>query len=400
MIICIAGKNEIAVRGLQYILNNIPPNTQVFGILNKNDDGINSWQPSFKYACIKNNVPIVSLEACYALKDMIFISLEFDRIIKPENFLSEKLFNIHFSLLPAYKGMYTSILPILNGEKYTGVTLHKIDHGIDTGNIIKQQKIPIESTLNSRQLYDLYNHYAFELLVENFSDLINNKYTDIEQPSAGSTYYSKKAINFENVFIDCNTTAWQLHNQVRAFAFRDYQLPEISGARIYKSEILGARSVNKPGTVIQKTDVYVQIAAIDYQVKLFYDRQAELFNAAEAGDMETISSIKESGYDIKVKNKIGWDIFIIACYHNHGHLVNYLLDAGFDVNSTNYKGTTAFMYAQSAAAGLGNTSILDLLIKRNADLNLRDDKGLTVLEYAQLNGSKEIVTYLSQYRIH
>ena len=397
MIICIAGKNEIAVKGMQYILNNIPPDTQVYGILNKNDDGVNSWQPSFKHACIKNNVPIVSLEACYAFKDMIFLSLEFDRIIKPENFLTKSLFNIHFSLLPAYKGMYTSILPILNGEEYTGVTLHKIDHGIDTGNIIKQQKIRIEITLNSRELYDLYNRYAFELLIENFNALINNNYIDIAQPSTGSSYFSKKAIDFGNVFINSNTTAWQLHNQVRAFAFRDYQLPEIFGAKIYKSEILDNKSVNKPGTIIQKTDVYVQIDTIDYQVRLFYDRQAELFNAAEAGDIKTISSIKDSGYDIKVKNKIGWDIFIIACYHNHEQLVNYLLDAGFDVNSTNYKGTTAFMYAQSAASRSGNTSIMDLLINRNADLNLRDDKGLNVLDYAHQNNSTDILAYLNQY---
>ena len=57
-------------------------------------------------------------------------------IIKTKNFKSNKLFNLHFSLLPSYKGMHTSAFPILNGEKYSGVTIHKIDNGIDTGDII------------------------------------------------------------------------------------------------------------------------------------------------------------------------------------------------------------------------------------------------------------------------
>ena len=67
---------------------------------------------------------------------IFFISLEFDKIINTSLFKTTNLFNIHFSLLPRYKGMYTSILPILNGDKISGVTLHKIDRGIDTGDII------------------------------------------------------------------------------------------------------------------------------------------------------------------------------------------------------------------------------------------------------------------------
>ena len=58
----------------------------------------------------------------------------------PKNFLNARLYNIHFSYLPAYKGMFTSALPIKNGEVDSGVTLHKIESGIDTGDIIDQIK--------------------------------------------------------------------------------------------------------------------------------------------------------------------------------------------------------------------------------------------------------------------
>ena len=74
----------------------------------------------------------------------MFISLEYHRLIDPLKFVTSKLYNPHFSLLPAYKGMYTSALPLLNDEKDAGVTLHHIDSGIDTGDIIDQIIFPIE----------------------------------------------------------------------------------------------------------------------------------------------------------------------------------------------------------------------------------------------------------------
>ena len=123
---------------------------------------------------LDNNIEVVTLQTLYEINDLLFISLEYDEIIKPEMFETNELFNIHFSLLPAYKGVYTSIFPILNGEQYTGVTLHKIDSGIDTGAIVDQMKIEIKltftsSTLNStiplyRCLLDLRNKYLRSLI--------------------------------------------------------------------------------------------------------------------------------------------------------------------------------------------------------------------------------------------
>src|SRR5690606_13123102 len=101
----------------------------------------------------------------YNIENLLFLSLEYDRIIRPEIFKSSKLYNLHFSLLPAYKGVFTSILPILNGERQTGVTLHKIDNGIDTGDIIFQKNIDITEDINSLQLYKRYSDIGYKLLV-------------------------------------------------------------------------------------------------------------------------------------------------------------------------------------------------------------------------------------------
>ncbi|WP_236847560.1 hypothetical protein [Campylobacter sp. P0109] len=113
---CIAGKNNIAVNALDYLINELHfCKENIFVVINKTDSGVNLWQKSLKKYALDNNIKIKTLEDCYDIKDLIFLSLEFDRIIKIEFFKTKKMYNIHFSLLPAYKGMYTSALPIING---------------------------------------------------------------------------------------------------------------------------------------------------------------------------------------------------------------------------------------------------------------------------------------------
>lgn len=397
MIICIAGKNEIAVNALHFILKNKPENCKVVGLANTDDDGVNKWQPSFKFACVNSNVPLVTLEDCYVEKDLIFLSLEFAKLIKPQNFASTKLFNIHFSLLPAYKGSLTSIYPILNGDTHSGVTLHRIDRGIDTGKIIAQQSFSIDPSHNARNLYASYNINAIELLKKNFKSLLNNTFNEEVQSIVGSTFYSAKSISFANVRINLYKTAFEINNQIRAFSFREYQLPSIEGQSVYKSEYTSQRAIGKPGTIITQNEDWFLINAVDYQIKIFKDREVALFEAAANGDIEKVKTIKDAGFDINITNKKGWNILIVACYNLQMPLVIYLISNGFNVNSINYKGTTALMFAKSAASRTGNLELLQWLIHNGADVNLRDDAGKTALDYARKNDSIAVIELLENF---
>lgn len=236
MKLCIAGKNDIAVNALCYLVNTLNCNkNNLFVILNRNDSGIDTWQKSLKKCAKELGIKILSLEDIYYIEDLYFISLEFDRIIKTEKFKTKKLYNIHFSKLPAYKGMYTAIMPVLNGEKEAGVTLHEINNGIDTGGIIAQKTFEIEINDTSRDLYFKFLKNSYELFVENIESIINGNYKITPQSPVNSSYYSKKAIDFNNIQIDFNKTSFEIHNQIRAFIFKEYQLPEIRGVKIKKS---------------------------------------------------------------------------------------------------------------------------------------------------------------------
>ena len=79
MRVCIAGKYEIAVRGLEYALAHLGTD-RVLACLNGNDDGVSRWQPSLRRFANEWGVQVVSLTDLYEHDDLVFISLEFDRI--------------------------------------------------------------------------------------------------------------------------------------------------------------------------------------------------------------------------------------------------------------------------------------------------------------------------------
>ncbi len=115
--VCIAGKNNIAVNGLKHIIDNYSEEFNICYLPNPSDDGIDTWQLSFLKFANEHNIPRASLEELYLLENLIFISLEYSEILKTKKFKTHQLYNIHFSLLPKYKGMYTSALPIFLAKK-------------------------------------------------------------------------------------------------------------------------------------------------------------------------------------------------------------------------------------------------------------------------------------------
>ena len=143
MFICIAGKNKCAIDGIKILLKNKLKKNRILALPINSDNGRDSWQPSFKKYVKNKKIKIINLNYLYKLRNLIFLSFEYDKIIDIKKFKSKELFNFHFSLLPKYRGCHTNFMQIFNGEKYSGVTLHKIDRGIDTGPILDQLKFKI-----------------------------------------------------------------------------------------------------------------------------------------------------------------------------------------------------------------------------------------------------------------
>lgn len=383
--ICIAGKNEIAVYGLNLLLKSIN-SEDLFVVCNSSDEGYDTWQPSLKKAALSNSIKIISLDECYKEKNLIFISLEFDKIVKPENFNTSKLYNIHFSLLPAYKGMYTSAIPIINGEIESGVTLHKIDRGIDTGDIIDQISFPIDYKDNAKNLYDKYLLHSKTLLKRSMNSILEDNICTTKQSYLGSSYYSKKSIDYNNLEINLNSTAEQIYNQIRGYTFPEYQVPKIYNFFVNSSNILNNQSSQKPGTIIDKSSKEITVASIDYDLTIIRDRTADLFDAVKEKDVTLIKDCLKNGANVDALNNNGWSPLIIGSFNTNQEIIEILINAGADVNLSNYKGTTPLMYAMSHYEKTGNRENFEFLIKKGAEINRKDIHGKTIQDYASEKG--------------
>ena len=233
--ICIAGKNKCAIDSLTYLLKKYP-DFEILALPNKSDDGNDTWQKSFKKFAQKNKVPITNLKNLYNKENLYFFSLEFEEILNTKLFKSKNLFNFHFSLLPKYRGCHTNFYQILNGEKKSGVTLHKIDKGIDTGMIIDSLSFKIQINTTAYQNYLKLLNTSVILFKKLFHRILNNNYSIKKQNLKRGSYFNKKSVNYKNL-IHFNKIKHNLntHNMIRSLIFPPFQLPIYNGKKIKKS---------------------------------------------------------------------------------------------------------------------------------------------------------------------
>jgi methionyl-tRNA formyltransferase len=391
MKICIAGKNNIAVDICSFLLKEYNKE-EICVLINKTDEGKNTFQRSLRLFAEQEDIKIMTLEDLYDINGLIFISLEYDRIIDPDKFNSKKLFNIHFSLLPSYKGVYTSALPILNSENYTGVTLHEIDKGIDTGDIISQRKININRSDSAKDLYLKFIYHGTRLCIDNLESLISGTYKTEKQKAEKSSYYSRNAINYKNLEINLNTTAYQIERQVKAFSFRNYQIPSIHGWKIVNSNILETKSYLKPGTIIENTKDKIIISSIDYDIELIKDQYDFILDYCSKDRVKELLEINIESF-LEEKNDYGWTPLMVATYNNSKKVFNYLLTKGADINAINNNGTSVLMYAKDCAIKYNDSQLLNNLIYEGANVYHIDYYGHDIFYYLK-NQSIELYNHI------
>lgn len=328
--VIIAGKNDIAVNILDYILDTYGEQLNAVVVCNKTDTGQDSWQKSLRLEAKRRNVPEYQLEDIYTISNAVFLSLEYDRIIRPDKFSSRELYNIHFSLLPQYRGMYTSAIPILNGEEYSGVTLYRIDQGIDTGDIIAQREIRLDERETCRSLYLKYISQAVSLMKEYVKTLIfyPNEVNSKVQDSKKASYYSKDTIDYKNLVIDLNQPAGFIDRQIRAFSFREYQMPEIYGRKIIGTMITTHHSKSSPGKVILESNIGWILATNDYDIVVYFDRFEELMQACAEGDLEKVQEICCVREHVNEMDQYGRTPLTVAMENRQCEIVKYLLCVG------------------------------------------------------------------------
>jgi len=122
--------------------------------------------------------------------------------------------NVHTSLLPKYRGAAPIQHAILNGDSETGVTIMKMDVGLDTGDILTQERTPIESSDNSQTLHDRLANIGAELLARTIPQYVSGAVQPRPQPAEGVSHAAK--IKKQDGEIDWTQPAHVIWNRIRA----------------------------------------------------------------------------------------------------------------------------------------------------------------------------------------
>ena len=125
-------------------------------------------------------------------------------------------FNLHGSLLPAYRGAAPINWAIINGETLTGVTTFFLDKNIDTGSIIQQSQLDIRNEWTAGDLHDAMMPIGAQLVVETAQAIFKDNHTLQVQQSDLATHAPK--LNKDNCRLDFNKSPSQLVQQIKGLS--------------------------------------------------------------------------------------------------------------------------------------------------------------------------------------
>lgn len=148
----------------------------------------------------------------------ILVSMSFNQIFKSEiiNLLPKKTINCHAGKLPFYRGRNILNWALINDEKEFGITVHYVDEGIDTGDIIYQQVYPITDTDNYDSLLKTAHRECSKVLFTGLEMIRTGKVKPIKQETIHpvGTYFGARMDGDE--MINWNDNSRNIFNFIRA----------------------------------------------------------------------------------------------------------------------------------------------------------------------------------------
>ena len=158
--------------------------------------------------------------------------------------------NVHASLLPKYRGAAPVAWAILKGENVTGVTIMKMDEGMDTGDVLSQRETPIGAEETAETLHDRLASIGASLLLETVSKMKNGGVTPVRQDPSHATL--APLLKKEDGRIDWKKEAKEIDRKVRAFDPWPGAFTQLHGQllKIYRGRVREGNAGTGKGTVL------------------------------------------------------------------------------------------------------------------------------------------------------
>ncbi|MCD8031908.1 MAG: methionyl-tRNA formyltransferase [Bacteroides sp.] len=181
-------------------------------------------------------------------------------------------FNLHASLLPQYRGAAPINWAVIHGEKETGLTTFFLTHEIDTGEVIRQVRVPVAEEDNVGVVHDRLMKEGGPLVIETVEDILRATVKSVPQnqlPVEGELKPAPKLFK-ETCRIDWTRTTKQVYDFIRGLSPYPAAWTElVNGAgesivvKIFESEKVTGETLRKPGTIQTDGKNFLHVATAD-----------------------------------------------------------------------------------------------------------------------------------------
>ena len=177
--------------------------------------------------------------------------------------------NVHGSLLPKYRGAAPINWAIINGEKETGVTTFRLQHAIDTGDILLQERIPISPDMTAGALHDIMMEIGAQTLVRTLNGLISNSIQSKPQENALLSAHAPKIFT-KDCEINWQQPVVKVHNLIRGLAPFPGAITKVDGkiVKLFSTSILYENPKEPIGSFVTDGKTYARFACIDGYIQL------------------------------------------------------------------------------------------------------------------------------------
>ena len=266
--------------------------------------------PAVKVAALARGLPVIQpekvrspefVDAIAAAQPAVLVVVAFGRLLVRSVLDSAPhgAVNLHFSLLPAYRGAAPVQWALARGERETGVTTFRLDDGLDTGDLLAQRRVAIAEDERAPELLSRLAGAGAGLLIETLAGIDAGTITPRPQDGASAT--AAPILTREDGFFCPAWTAAMLEGRVRGFypwpgvwASRNEERLRIAVARAVAS----ATTEAAPGTLLPSPDDGVRLACASGTV-------AAVSKVQRAGGKEMTAREALNGRLLSVGDRLG-----------------------------------------------------------------------------------------------
>ena len=308
------GTPEYSVNSLKLL---IAKNYNVLAVITQPDKkrsrGRNLIASPIKQFANKHNVPVFTperikdnynfIEKLKSFESDIFIVIAYGKILSREILDIPKYgcWNAHASLLPRWRGAAPIQWALLKGDKYTGVGIMKMEEGLDTGDILIEEKIKIKEKDNLYTLSQTLSIISSELIykalqiIKNNPDNIKSKLSS--QNINNEVIKYARMINKEDYKLMFNNSAIDIERKVKALFPRTFIIHKNKNIKILKIRLLEEKEINE----INKKSGNINFCQDSEVIKIYKNEGIVISTKTEP---IVILEIKVEGKNITNKNQL------------------------------------------------------------------------------------------------